>query len=115
LRKIDHKLQIIKVTQSNFSTPAVSIGLFKDLAIEHRDHRCDCFFGLLGHHRCQCREGDDRMKRLLFEMKVAAKQAPRLYFAPFVGAVIAMKKEVRALRQHTVKTPTKSRAPKTIA
>jgi hypothetical protein len=54
------------------------------------------------------------MKRLLFEMKVAAKQAPRLYFAPFVGAVVAMKKEVRALRQHTIKTPTKSRAPKTI-
>lgn len=55
------------------------------------------------------------MKRLLFEMKVAAKQAPRLYFAPFVGAVIAMKKEVRALRQHAVKTPTKSRTPKTVA
>jgi hypothetical protein len=55
------------------------------------------------------------MKRLLFEMKVAAKQAPRLYFAPFVGAVIAMKKEVRALRPTPVKAATKSRTPKTIA
>jgi hypothetical protein len=55
------------------------------------------------------------MKRLLFEMKVAAKQAPRLYFAPFVGAVVAMKKEVRALRQQPVKTPSKARLPKTTA
>ena len=39
------------------------------------------------------------MNKVLFEMKVAAKQAPRLYFAPFVGAVMAMKKEVRALRR----------------
>lgn len=39
------------------------------------------------------------MNRLLYEMKIAAKQAPRLYFAPFVGAVNAMKKEVRALRR----------------
>jgi len=55
------------------------------------------------------------MKRLLFEMKVAAKQAPRLYFAPFVGAVMAMKKEVRALRPSSAKSATKSRSPKTIA
>ena len=39
------------------------------------------------------------MNKLLYEMRVAAKQAPRLYFAPFVGAVMAMKKEVRALRR----------------
>ena len=39
------------------------------------------------------------MNKLLYEMQVAAKQAPRLYFAPFVGAVMAMKKEVRALRR----------------
>ncbi len=55
------------------------------------------------------------MKRLLFEMKVAAKQAPRLYFAPFVGAVVALKKEVRALRPASVKPTAKSRTPKTIA
>jgi len=55
------------------------------------------------------------MKRLLFEMKVAAKQAPRLYFAPFVGAVMAMKKEVRALRPSSTKATAKSRTPKTIA
>ena len=55
------------------------------------------------------------MKRLLFEMKVAAKQAPRLYFAPFVGAVMAMKKEVRTLRTTSVKPTAKSRTPKTIA
>ena len=54
-----------------------------------------------------------QMTRLLLEMKVAAKQAPRLYFAPFVGAVIAMKKEVRALRPTSVKTASKSRTPKT--
>ena len=41
------------------------------------------------------------MNKLLYEMQVAAKQAPRLYFAPFVGAVMAMKKEVRALRKST--------------
>jgi hypothetical protein len=39
------------------------------------------------------------MNRLLYEMKIAAKQAPRLYFAPFVGAMTAMKKEIRALRR----------------
>mgnify|MGYP000721056302 CR=1 FL=1 len=32
-------------------------------------------------------------------MQIAAKQAPRLYFAPFVGAITAMKKEIRALRR----------------
>jgi hypothetical protein len=38
-----------------------------------------------------------------------------LYFAPFVGAFVAMKKEVRALRPTPVKATTKSRTPKTIA
>ena len=47
------------------------------------------------------------MKKVLFEMKVAAKQAPRLYFAPFVGAVMAMKKEVRALRRTSPTSTTK--------
>ena len=47
------------------------------------------------------------MNKLLYEMQVAAKQAPRLYFAPFVGAVMAMKKEVRALRRATRQTTTK--------
>ncbi len=47
------------------------------------------------------------MNKLLYEMQVAAKQAPRLYFAPFVGAVTAMKKEVRALRRTTAQTTTK--------
>lgn len=46
------------------------------------------------------------MNRLLYEMKIAAKQAPRLYFAPFVGAVMAMKKEVRALRRAPQQQPT---------
>jgi hypothetical protein len=39
------------------------------------------------------------MNKVLYEMKLAAKQAPRLYFAPFVGAVLEMKKEARALRR----------------
>ena len=39
------------------------------------------------------------MNKLLHEMQIAARQAPRLYFAPFVGAVTAMKKEIRALRR----------------
>jgi hypothetical protein len=47
------------------------------------------------------------MNKLLYEMRVAAKQAPRLYFAPFVGAVLAMKKEVRALRRSPRQTSTK--------
>lgn len=38
------------------------------------------------------------MNRLIYEMKVAARQAPRLYFAPFVGAVNAMTREMRAMR-----------------
>ena len=42
------------------------------------------------------------MNKVLYEMKLAAEQAPRLYFAPFVGAVLAMKKEVRALRRPRV-------------
>jgi hypothetical protein len=41
------------------------------------------------------------MNKLLHEMQIAAKQAPRLYFAPFVGAVMAMKKETLALRRST--------------
>jgi hypothetical protein len=47
------------------------------------------------------------MNKLLYEMQVAAKQAPRLYFAPFVGAVMAMKKEVRALRRTSRQSTTK--------
>jgi hypothetical protein len=47
------------------------------------------------------------MNKLFYEMQVAAKQAPKLYFAPFVGAVVAMKKEVRALRRSTHQTTTK--------
>jgi hypothetical protein len=47
------------------------------------------------------------MNKLLYEMQVAAKQAPRLYFAPFVGAVMAMKKEVRALRRSSRPATTK--------
>jgi hypothetical protein len=46
------------------------------------------------------------MNRLLHEIKIAAKQAPRLYFAPFVGAVMAMKNEVRALRRTSHQPPT---------
>lgn len=49
------------------------------------------------------------MNKVLYEMKLAAEQAPRLYFAPFVGAVLAMKKEARALRRPRVSiasTPT---------
>ena len=42
------------------------------------------------------------MNKVLHEMKLAAEQAPRLYFAPFVGAVLAMKKEIRALRRPRV-------------
>lgn len=38
------------------------------------------------------------MKQLLEEIKIAAKQAPRLYFAPFIGAYQAMKKEALAMR-----------------
>jgi hypothetical protein len=54
------------------------------------------------------------MNKLLHEMQIAAKQAPRLYFAPFVGAVTAMKKEMRALRRASHPTPHKdsnSKAP----
>ena len=57
------------------------------------------------------------MNRLIYEMKVAARQAPRLYFAPFVGAVQAMQKEVRALR-HSPASPakdTKGHAEKAVA
>lgn len=38
------------------------------------------------------------MNELLHEIKVAARQASRLYFAPFVGAAKEVMKEVRALR-----------------
>jgi hypothetical protein len=54
------------------------------------------------------------MNKLLHEMQIAAKQAPRLYFAPFVGAVTAMKKEMRALRRSSHPTTHKdsnSKAP----
>ena len=57
------------------------------------------------------------MNRLIYEMEVAARQAPRLYFAPFVGAVQAMQKEVRALR-HSPASPakdTKGHAEKAVA
>lgn len=39
------------------------------------------------------------MNRLLLEMRVAARQAPRLYFAPFVGAVEAVRREFRNLQR----------------
>jgi hypothetical protein len=52
------------------------------------------------------------MNKLLFEMRVAAKQAPRIYFAPFVGAVMAMKKEIQALRRSTRPAPHKEANPK---
>ncbi len=47
------------------------------------------------------------MNKLLHEMQIAAKQAPRLYFAPFVGAVKAMKKEIRALRRASTQPTSK--------
>ncbi|WP_158235967.1 hypothetical protein [Limnohabitans sp. B9-3] len=47
------------------------------------------------------------MNKLLHEMQIAARQAPRLYFAPFVGAVMAMKKEIRALRRSANQTTNK--------
>lgn len=43
------------------------------------------------------------MNRLLIEIKVAAEQAPRLYFAPLVGAFNAVRREVRNLnKSHAV-------------
>jgi|EndMetStandDraft_3_1072993.scaffolds.fasta_scaffold393637_2 hypothetical protein len=38
------------------------------------------------------------MNKVLYEIKLAAKQAPKLYFAPFVGAVLGIKMELRKLR-----------------
>ncbi len=77
------------------------------IRICHRHRGCHGFLGLSGDHWHQRRKGDDRMNKLLYEMQVAAKQAPRLYFAPFVGAVMAMKKEVRALRRSSRPATTK--------
>ena len=42
------------------------------------------------------------MNRLWYEIKVAARQAPRLYFAPFIGAYKEMHKEYLAMRNITL-------------
>ena len=42
------------------------------------------------------------MNRLWHEIKVAARQAPRLYFAPFIGAYKEMHKEYLAMRRESM-------------
>jgi len=48
------------------------------------------------------------MNKLLHEMQIAAKQAPRLYFAPFVGAVTAMKKKFALYAELQTNQPAKN-------
>ena len=53
------------------------------------------------------------MNRLWHEIKVAARQAPRLYFAPFIGAYKEMRKEYLAMRRESMEARMRDTSQKT--